>query len=1705
MERDPSNATDRRVRVFISSTFRDMHAERDHLVTVVFPELRERCERLGLEFFDVDLRWGVPEKDANGETANSWEYCKKWIDRVEPFFVSLLGQRYGYIPKPQDIRDENDRRNFADLSITEMEIRHATITGKLKRRSFFYLRRTRVPEDAEASVRAVFVEDDDKVEKLKAFIRDGDRPVYDYPCDWTGKGFANLKDFGDHVLEDLWSGVLRDERYVSKEHWRQALGAEPDADPSYTDETKPVATDLAEKLVALAKPPPVSPLDAEREQMETFAESRLRWFQGRTKELKTLLDFVNSTDETTLRLAVVAAVPGQGKSALLAKLWQQLSELPQEGTKSTKSSAPLCGKPLFLVTHFVGATERSASSHALVQRLLDELDRSGIQWSAEERKEGEEPKRDYNSLCKRLANRLRDYSGERRIVILLDALNQLTDGHGLVWLPHRLGPEVRVVISCVEASAGESEVRSQKSEGKDKETPEQQVLGALERWKDSSLRVPLGPLSEGDVREIVVRYLEEYCKELDDRHVVALCQVPQASNPLYLLVMLGELRTLGGDDMNRHVPQLIADLPIRHPDTVSLFRWVLQRLEVFGAEAVKWWCLYLVHGRVGMASGELVDLLARRLGENAASTARLIERGLRRYLQRRGTQLDFFHSVLRQAVLQEFAAQVDSKEIHRQVAEHFRKQSNFLEQVVCTASQSAGFNYVGRSPNGRKAFELVWQIVRAGTWNHLVECLGEIELVEAICSSKLIFDLQDLCKEALSRKDFPPAQSELPMEYLSFLRRNAHFLHLHSEMTFQLAAAWRLGSLIEKAAVKCELDGQFSRPWIKRISREKKHECVAVFSGHKSVVNSCTFSPDGTRLLSCSSDQSVKLWDVATGRGISESQTHTQEVTSCALSDDGRFALTSGGEVTSRRPNDPPKGELRLRDADTLAEIAGLKGHQSGITFCCFIPGQDLCLSADSSTIILWDVEKRKERQRFQNIARGIRAVSLSRDGATMAVGDYQQNVQLFDVSSGRQLAQTILGKAVAIMFSADGRRLIVADETGGKLILDATNLKPIALLEFFSSTLSAAVCDARGLMAFGLKSGAIEIWNIDLLKRVAILEGHAGPVLCCAFTQDGNLLASASWDCTVRIWDVTVALEDMRAQAHTSASQHNDQTRMQSFLSVHQHGGVIKAARPPGYTRLDLLNCGFSPDGRYSFYSTQDRVIVADARSGDEVAILKDGTAKFTTDEIGDGTYRVGAVEFLTFAVSPCSKMLVTTLSGKLAIWDIATGRQITVLNGGYNGDLVVAKFSSDGSHALTGTGNGLNLWDVRYGRLLISLPIKESYELPMYDWSPEGDRLAILADDALRLVDCSIQKELVCFNCNPSGHRFHGNVLGDVGSFERLKCVFNSNGSDLFFDTVAEIKDNQGWRYVYSVQKCDPITGRISEATSNVHSPKWALSHDDSTTAVEEKGGCLRLIRDSGETSELSGNGFGLLDAVFAPDDTVLLCQTQRFSRIQGLNTLESYECSDLILWRLADGRKLGTYPLAFKRAHHGTFGRHRFVNYEFSPDSALLVIWEGEYIRVFNAKTSERIALFICDSGVKSLAISPDSRTFAVCDTAGNAYLLALENYPPASPSVVAKQIDDLIALANHQFEARAWASAAQSYESLMAASGNVTHYGPRVVACLLNAEKQLSATNEQRIDMILSKLDVVGNPFTAHLLRQQVTAKRAAQNKAWWKFW
>ncbi len=1099
---------ERVVRVFISSTFRDMHAERDHLVTVVFPDLRERVESLGLEFFDVDLRWGVPEKGADGEKTNSWEYCRQWIDRVEPLFVCILGQRYGWVPKVEDFRDNPDkaRQALEPRSITDLEVRHAVLDSRRKRRSYFYLRATDAPATASDYVDLPPLSD--KLEQLKADVRSCGRPVRDYPCEWVGDRFAKLDAFGKMVLEDLWSGVLRDERYVSKNVWRQVLGADFETDPRYTDESQPIPCELWEKIVVLAKPLLKDPLDAEREQMEAFAASRLKWFQGRTKELKQLTDFVNSTDENVPRLAVVAAVPGQGKSALIAKLVDSLSrpevrdlrsEVSQKAEKDGQSQIENQKSEIFLIAHFVGATERSASAHALVQRLLDELDSSGIVWPAEERKEGEEPKLDFESLCIRLAQRLGDYAGERRIVILLDALNQLSDGHDLNWLPHRLGPSLRVVVSCIEDVAQKSEVRGQKSDGNHELTPEQRVLRALAAQQPAPLCVLLGPLTEEDVRTILVEYLKEYCKELDTPHVNAICRMEQARNPLYLLVLLGELRTLGGNDMNRIVGERIAALAHDYPDTVSLFRWVLQRLEVFGQEAVQWWCLYLAHGRAGMASHELADLLARKLGADAAATALLIERGLRRYLLRRGGQLDFFHGQLRQAVMEQYGAQAETTTVHADIATYFRDQ----------ADPEKNQTWKGDSP--RPFLEVVFHLVGAERSDDYCQTLCDLRFVEARCRVAQVFEL--IADYRLAQEHLPEAQADMAAE-----RQRQERIDRWTRESIAYSKAWSdrrdrqaRGEVVTEPEPELPEPPLSCRMWteeeidveceriIRTPTRRDRLEAFAGFVGSQ-----CYPLHDFDKRIGFVAQYAANYASAGPVPDAANAVLSTQSIPAILR----RWS-------SQARPNPRP------------ACLRTLEGHSGSVTSVSVTPdGQRAVSGSHDATVRVWDLESGECVRTLEGHSEIVYSVSVTPDGLRAISGSRDATVRVWDLESG-ECVRTLeghSGSVISVSVTPDGLRAVSGSEDKTVRVWDLESGECVRTLEGHSSGVESVSVTPDGLRAVSGGFGwdeTVRVWDLESGKCLRILKGYRFNVLSLSMTPDGLRAISGSWDKTVRVWDL--------------------------------------------------------------------------------------------------------------------------------------------------------------------------------------------------------------------------------------------------------------------------------------------------------------------------------------------------------------------------------------------------------------------------------------------------------------------------------------------------------------------------------------------------------------------------------------------------------
>lgn len=97
--------TSKTFRLFLSSTFNDMRAERDSLQENVFPKLRAYCDKHGFSFQAIDLRWGVSSEAGNDQ--KTMQICidevKRCKNALTPHFAIMLGERYGWIPLPDTV------------------------------------------------------------------------------------------------------------------------------------------------------------------------------------------------------------------------------------------------------------------------------------------------------------------------------------------------------------------------------------------------------------------------------------------------------------------------------------------------------------------------------------------------------------------------------------------------------------------------------------------------------------------------------------------------------------------------------------------------------------------------------------------------------------------------------------------------------------------------------------------------------------------------------------------------------------------------------------------------------------------------------------------------------------------------------------------------------------------------------------------------------------------------------------------------------------------------------------------------------------------------------------------------------------------------------------------------------------------------------------------------------------------------------------------------------------------------------------------------------------------------------------------------------------------------------------------------------------------------------------------------------------------
>jgi len=606
----------RHIRVFISSTFRDMHEERDLLVKRIFPELRMRCRKRSVEFTEVDLRWGVTEEQA--ERGEVLPICLREIENSRPYFICLLGNRYGWVPPPDSFSPDLIEwqpwlAEHNKKSVTELEIIHGVLANKeMNDRALFYFRDQSYIEHVDRKRVSNFIETDPEqiagLNRLKQKIRESGcrlRENYRDPHEVAG-----------YILDDLWSII----------------------DQEFPIDSLP------------------DPLDREIEEHEQYAESRRRVYIGRDEYFRKLDHYA---DDHKLPL-VISGESGSGKSALVAN-WVDRYRRQHPET--------------FIIQHYLGSSQQSASHTMIIRRIMQELKRRfslAVELPA-----------DPSELNKAFVRWLVLAAQRGRVILVLDGLNQLEDSDNareLYWLPVTFPTGIGVIISVLPGD----------------------MLDLLKEREWPLFTV--SPLREDERHALITGYLSRFRKTLDEKQLSTIIQSPQTGNPLFLRVLLDELRVFG---IYEQLNELMAGY-LSADDPTQLYVKILTRLEKDYEQT----CPGLVRdalsliwaSRRGLSETELLDMLGADGDPLPQAVWSPLFLAIEESLIMREGLLSFFHDYLRHAVYDRYIRSAENEKTrHKEIADYFvRNETDF-----------------------RKADELPWQLKQTGDWNRLSDIIQD--------------------------------------------------------------------------------------------------------------------------------------------------------------------------------------------------------------------------------------------------------------------------------------------------------------------------------------------------------------------------------------------------------------------------------------------------------------------------------------------------------------------------------------------------------------------------------------------------------------------------------------------------------------------------------------------------------------------------------------------------------------------------------------------------------------------------------------------------------------------------------------------------------------------------------------------------------------------------------------------------------------------
>ena len=544
--------------------------------------------------------------------------------------------------------------------------------------------------------------------------------------------------------------------------------------------------------------------------------------------------------------------------------------------------------------------------------------------------------------------------------------------------------------------------------------------------------------------------------------------------------------------------------------------------------------------------------------------------------------------------------------------------------------------------------------------------------------------------------------------------------------------------------------------------------------GHSDWVNSVSFSPDRKTLASGSSDSTIKLWDVDTGKEITTLNGHKDAIISVRFSPDGKILASGGFDKT-----------IKLWDVDTGKEITTLNGHSDTIWSVSFsYDGKTLASGSWDKTIKLWDVKTRKLKNTLKGHSDRVNSVSFSPDGKTLASGSADKTIKLWNVDTGKKIT-TLNGHnndILSVSFSPNGKTL--ASGGGDKTIKlwDVNTGKEIKTLNGHNNDIWSVSFSPDGkTLASGSWDNTMKLWNVDTGEETINFNEHKNSILSVSFSPDGKTLASGSADNTIKLWNVSLG-EEKILNGHSSSifSVSFSTDRKTKTIASGGFDNTIKLwnvdtgkAKTLKGHKKPIQSVSFSYDGKILASGSVDKKIkLWDIKTGKEITTLNghsdtiwsvsfspdgkilasasaDKTIKLwdvaKREEIKTKTLNKLSKEVLSVSFSPDGKTLAYGNNDQaITLWDVAKREEIKTLYG-HRGDVNSVSFSPDGKTLASGSSDKtIKLWDVGADQAKKTLT-GHSDSVWSVSFSPDGKTLASgSSDKTIQLWDVDTGKKI-------------------------------------------------------------------------------------------------------------------------------------------------------------------------------------------------------------------------------------------------------------------------------------------------------------------------------------------------------------------------